>query len=706
MTIIWQRLNKSMFFSFILLSQAYHVAIDFGSFYTKASTFVAGEPPQCAHNYQTKRLTPTFLSFRFPSDYNVSSNISLTPKEAKNLEPEFGEKAYQYMSNKPWTGTGYFPIFAGINISNHNSRLFVNSTCARINHFDLTSLFLKLFIDCISSGRAIKDVVIVVPASMSNSQKHYLEDAVSVSSFSVIGTIEDVDSIIHVYCIERSEVFSKSPKKVLFLDIGATSTKAYLVGFEIVNNSCTATRFPYYINNDIGGSYITVSLVEYLKKKYRIRSNNDVMNMKLFQIAEKMKKELTLHSDTSILMDDIEGNQLSLSISVKEFDSILYPYAKQLITIITSAIGPLKADILEIIGGSSRIPLLEKILRNEFPGIHIKHSLNADEVLSIGGGYYSQFKNDISNHNPIRIISNYSQYSISMKTQGTPLSICKKHYPCINNVTFPSPAQLFLFSHEANEMNNPLSDSEFGYVVEYPENYTITLFFSSSPFSIYRTQSCNDTQCQPGRIRRYLPAVRSPSRVFKALINGEKFRNRLSKAHNELEQLSIFLKNQLETNETLKMFIQADHSVEIQALVESTQKWLFINSSSITKIAEFQTRINSLKSIINKINQRVTRNSEQNTIINLFIQTVQLSKKAIVEWESKKSPDEINKFRDLVSQSEALLYSTLSTLNTIPLWDDNRVLPMTFEESGRNLYSEYLKMESIPIEKSDNVNEL
>lgn len=83
----------SLIFFLIVNSRSIYIGLDIGSYFTKASTVISNEHPVIATNYETKRMTPTFIAFRPPQDFNFANTSNVSPAEARTLLPEFGQNA-------------------------------------------------------------------------------------------------------------------------------------------------------------------------------------------------------------------------------------------------------------------------------------------------------------------------------------------------------------------------------------------------------------------------------------------------------------------------------------------------------------------------------------------------------------------------------------------------------------------------------------
>ena len=273
-----------IFLIFLCLKLAFsgNYAIDFGSYLVKSSFTQLNEVPTIILNSQSKRSTPAFVAFHAKPQFNISDSSPLTEDETDLLSPEFGEKAQSLLKFKPWIGSGFFTSLVGLDnqeLDEMSHLLFVNSTPSRLHINDLVPLFLKNYLAMITSKKPATRLALAFPATFTMNQRALFEESLNICGYNNsklnLTFIDDIDAIIHVYAIEKSFKFQKNDKNVLFLDIGASSIKGYVVNFQsktLNGNKLTiATRLSYVIDHKNGGAFITGCIVQSIKDKLSIK---------------------------------------------------------------------------------------------------------------------------------------------------------------------------------------------------------------------------------------------------------------------------------------------------------------------------------------------------------------------------------------------------------------------------------------------------
>ena len=694
------------FFSFII---SYEVNVDLGSFYSKASYYIYSESPQMCVNLQSKRLTPTFLGFKVPKKLSSSLNQTLSSKQLKKLHAVFGDDALTYSQSRPQFVTGYFPLFSDRNeemSQNISTSLLTNYEILHIKNHDLLSFYMKLFLDCITGGRPTKYVHLVYPASFTIPQRHYIEEAVKLAGYTNGYSCDDVEAIISLYSVTRSQNLQNNglSKNVLFIDVGATSTKAYVVSFKINSKQqVLAERFPYKIDEQCGGSYLSIKMAETFMERYQIENPTIQEKKRFVDCAEKIKKQLTLINFTYCLIEDIRGQNINITFTRQEFDEINQEFRNKVVHLAKEASNGLSIDDIEMIGGSHRIPSLQTQIQEEFH-INISHTLNADDALAIGCGFAAQFHGEFSNFIAPLIISERGQYSLSMRTSNGYEPVCIKDKQCRAKMTFNMEAKLFIFQYKEEELSKGLKTLEFSHLLDYPDAVNITVDLSITPFYVTRGTYCSEDKCMPTLIQQYTPPHFNHSVVVDALITGEKNRLQQAKSHNDLEQLTIKCINYLK-NETIQIFTNEEQRQEILNLSEDSQKWLFNNPYAPQK--QVKDRIKNLRHMIEIIDKRVRENTTQFHAMESYMSTMSLIEHGLETWKDTKPwiPQETkDKLNETLSQYREWLDNEINEIQNSPLWKDRRITAHDIDKKGKKLYQEYLNVASIKPAQQESQN--
>lgn len=239
-------------------------------------------------------------------------------------------------------------------------------------------------------GEKINDAVITVPAYFNDAQRKATKERGVIRGLNVKRIINEPTRASLAYGLDK-----KGEETVLIVDIGGgTSDFSILeVGdgtFETL--STDGNRF-------LGGKDVDNLIVSHLNKEFEKEHNfsllNDKMAMqRLMERAENAKKELSSTDETEINLPFISMSNrgplhLVMKITKSKLESLIESFANEVIPHLETVLkdsGKSKNEIDEIVmvGGSIRIPLVQKIVSDFFDGKQLNKSVNPDEIVRLG----------------------------------------------------------------------------------------------------------------------------------------------------------------------------------------------------------------------------------------------------------------------------------------------------------------------------------
>lgn len=708
-------------FIFLLFinTKSIYIGIDIGSYFTKASTVISNEHPIIATNYETKRMTPTFIAFRTPQDFNFLNKSVVSPTEARTLLPEFGQNALNLMMNRPWLGMGFLPYFIDINETEASkiSKIFnQNITASRVSYQDCTALFYKYFITAIAKDRSVQGIDIVVPAFYTIPQRSQLKRMIKICHFTKnIRVLDDADAVSHVYSNGKSSRFKSEPQLILFIDVGATSIKSYAILFSFRNETdgekrVISTRITYEYDTENGGAFLTTKMIKYISNKLNIDNPTDPEKWRMFEASEKLKKQLTLTENATVTIENINGRDQLFTMTRTELEALSQDLLNALIKVVQRASSNLTIDDCELIGGSSRLPFIQKYFeKHNLTHIKLGRKMNADETLAIGGGYYSQFVRELSRFSPIEVFDLAAVYSVSLFTTDSMAVVCKKGKRCATTVTINGTSRYVLFAYNESQLRKGISSLTYGYSMkEQEESYE--LLFSHNPFDLHSARTCvipetAQTAENGQKMKLCHDVIFSPietakkvSPVFKAIVRRDKSRKLMANAHNKLESLVQKIEHEIEFNESVINFTNSVQREAIKKATESAKKWIFEEADKATVSKNFTVIVDSLNSLMLPIYKRIAEKRALTENVKLFVETLRLAHYAIEsDWPSNPlvPPDVFADFKKLFEQTESW-YLNATEANSHASTDDFPPFrAKDFEKHGRHLYQEFLKIEKI-----------
>jgi heat shock protein 4 len=242
----------------------------------------------------------------------------------------------------------------------------------------------------------VQDVCMSVPPWFTDVQRRALIDAAEIAGLRVLRLINDGTAAALGWGITKLDLPApeEQPRRVCFVDIGHSSYTVSIVEFKKGELAVKATTW----DKDFGGRDFDRALVEHLAKEFKGKYKVDIMThgralARTIAAAEKTKKILSANQQAPVniesLMNDIDASAM---ISRQEFEAMIEPLLERTHLPLEEALSQAKLtkddiDVIEVVGGGSRVPALKERIQAFFGGKPLSFTLNADEALARGSAF-------------------------------------------------------------------------------------------------------------------------------------------------------------------------------------------------------------------------------------------------------------------------------------------------------------------------------
>ncbi|MCB9743019.1 MAG: molecular chaperone DnaK [Alphaproteobacteria bacterium] len=238
-------------------------------------------------------------------------------------------------------------------------------------------------------GEQVTEAVITVPAYFTDRQRQATKDAGTIAGLNVLRIINEPTAAALAYVHDR-----KRSSTIAVYDFGGGTFDISILEVDRDLAEVRATRG----NNALGGADIDNKIVDWLLEQFHREhgidvSNDKVVLQRLRDAAERAKLELSSAYDTDIhlpfLLADSSGpKHLQCSLSRATFESLAMPLFERTIEECRAALEdcrlrPEDLDEVILVGGSSRIPMIQAMVQDLFKR-PLNKSFNPDEVVAIG----------------------------------------------------------------------------------------------------------------------------------------------------------------------------------------------------------------------------------------------------------------------------------------------------------------------------------
>jgi molecular chaperone DnaK len=239
-------------------------------------------------------------------------------------------------------------------------------------------------------GERVKEAVITVPAYFNDAQRNATKDAGRIAGLEVLRIINEPTAAALAYGLDK-----KGHETVLVFDLGGGTFDVSLldVGDGVVEVRATAG------DSHLGGDDFDRRLVDFLADEFKRENNIDLRSdpqalQRLFEAAEKAKVELSSVTQTQVNLPFITADangpkHLTTTINRSKFEDLTHDLVERTMGPVKQAMEDAKVtanDIDEVIlvGGSTRIPAVQALVRRLTGGKDPNMSVNPDEVVAMG----------------------------------------------------------------------------------------------------------------------------------------------------------------------------------------------------------------------------------------------------------------------------------------------------------------------------------
>lgn len=239
-------------------------------------------------------------------------------------------------------------------------------------------------------GQAVTDAVITVPAYFNDAQRKATKEAGTIAGLNVLRIINEPTASALAYGLD-----SKGDEKVLVYDLGGGTFDVTVLEISEGTFEVLSTDGNAFLGGDDFDNKIVDFLASEFKSDHGIDLKADKMALqRLKDAAESAKKELSSAEETEINLPFITADatgpkHLVIKLTRAKFEGMIDDLIKETISHIKTAMkdaGLGKNEINEIImvGGSTRVPLAQKMVSDEFGGKTLNKGVNPDEVVAAG----------------------------------------------------------------------------------------------------------------------------------------------------------------------------------------------------------------------------------------------------------------------------------------------------------------------------------
>ncbi|MEQ9670673.1 molecular chaperone DnaK [Coleofasciculus sp. G2-EDA-02] len=240
-------------------------------------------------------------------------------------------------------------------------------------------------------GEPVEQAVITVPAYFTDAQRQATKDSGTIAGLEVLRIINEPTAAALAYGLDKQD----QEQQVLVFDLGGGTFDVSVMQLGDGVFEVKATSGNNHLGGDDFDNVIVRWMIEQFKEQEGIDIGADKMALqRLREAAEKAKIELSSMLNTSINLpfitaDETGPKHLEMELSRAKFEELALDLIKGTIEPVKQALkdGELKPDDIDrilLVGGSTRIPAVQKAISKFFGGRQPDKSVNPDEAVALG----------------------------------------------------------------------------------------------------------------------------------------------------------------------------------------------------------------------------------------------------------------------------------------------------------------------------------
>ncbi|XP_053990105.1 endoplasmic reticulum chaperone BiP-like [Hylaeus volcanicus] len=269
-------------------------------------------------------------------------------------------------------------------------------------------------------GQKVKNAVVTVPAYFNDAQRQATKDAGTIAGLNVIRIINEPTAAAIAYGLDKKA----EEKNILVYDLGGGTFDVSILTIDSGVFEVAAT----FGDTHLGGEDFDQRVMEHFIKVFKKKTGKNLKQnkkglQKLRREVEKAKRALSSTHKVTISVDDImEGASINEELTRALFEELNMDLFKKTLIPVRRVLEDAsmkkeKIDEIVLVGGSTRIPKIQELIRDFFNGKELNRGVNPDEAVAFGAAVQAGILSGEAQENEM-ILLDVTPLTLGIETVG------------------------------------------------------------------------------------------------------------------------------------------------------------------------------------------------------------------------------------------------------------------------------------------------